>query len=46
MVERPIGLADPVTFLPALRVASHRLGEMDNPHGRIENLGRVRVVVE
>ena len=36
----------PGTYFPALRVTSHRQGEMDNPHGRIQNLGRVRVVVE
>ncbi len=35
----------PGTYFPALRVTSHRRGEMDNPHGRIQNLGRVRVVV-
>ena len=34
----------PGTYFPALRVTSHRQGEMDNPHGRIQNLGRVRVV--
>jgi hypothetical protein len=33
------------TYFPALRVTAHRLGQMDNPHGRIMNLGRVRVVV-
>ena len=35
----------PGTYFPALRVTSHRRGEMDDPHGRIQNLGRVRVVV-
>ncbi len=35
--KRPMGVTVPVT--------SQRLGQMDNPHGRIENLGRVRVVV-
>jgi hypothetical protein len=35
----------PGTYFPALRVTSHRLGEMDDPHTRIQNLGRVRVVV-
>ena len=33
------------TYFPALRVTAHRLGQADNPHGRILNLGRVRVVV-
>ena len=37
---------EPGTYFPALRVTAHRRGEMNNPHGRIENLGRVRVVVE
>ena len=36
----------PGTYFPALRVVSHRQGEPDNPFGRVENLGRVRVVVE
>jgi hypothetical protein len=35
----------PGTYFPALRVTSQRQGEMDNPYGRIQNLGRVRVVV-
>jgi hypothetical protein len=33
------------TYFPALRATSHRLGQGDDPHGRIMNLGRVRVVV-
>ena len=33
------------TYFPALRVTSQRQGQGDNPHGRIMNLGRVRVVV-
>ena len=35
----------PGTYFPALRVTSHRFGEIDSPHGRVHNLGRVRVVV-
>ena len=35
----------PGTYFPALRVTSQWLGQMGNPDGRIENLGRVRVVV-
>ncbi len=35
----------PGTYFPSLRVVSHRQGEPDNPFGRVENLGRVRVVV-
>jgi len=37
--------ATPGTYFPALRVTSQRMGQADNPHGRIMNLGRVRVVV-
>jgi hypothetical protein len=37
--------SEPGTYFPALRVTSQRLGQMNNPHGRVENLGRVRVVV-
>jgi hypothetical protein len=35
----------PGTYFPALRITSHRRGEQGDPHGRIQNLGRVRVVV-
>jgi hypothetical protein len=37
--------AAPGTYFPALRVASHRRGDTATQHARIENLGRVRVVV-
>jgi hypothetical protein len=33
------------TYFPALRVASHRQGDVDSPFARVLNLGRVRVVV-
>lgn len=33
------------TFFPALRATSQRDGDPKTPYGRIENLGRVRVVV-
>jgi hypothetical protein len=36
---------EPGTYFPALRVASHRQGDLESPHARILNLGRVRVVV-
>ncbi len=36
----------PGAYFPAFRVTSHRFGEIDSPHGRIHNLGRVRVVVQ
>jgi hypothetical protein len=36
---------EPGTYFPALRVTSHRRGEHDDPYGRVQNLGRARVVV-
>jgi hypothetical protein len=45
-IEREHTFTTPGTYFPALRVTSQRLGQGDNPHGRIMNLGRVRVVVE
>jgi len=44
-ITREYAFAKPGTYFPALRVTSQRLGQADNPHGRITNLGRVRVVV-
>jgi len=37
--------AEPGTYFPAIRVTSHRHGDTTTRHGRIQNLGRVRVVV-
>ena len=37
---------EPGTYFPALRVRTQRHSDMRKPHARIENLGRVRVVVE
>lgn len=34
------------TYFPALRVASERNGDATTPYARIQNLGRVRVVVQ
>jgi len=45
-ITREYAFAKPGTYFPALRVTSQRLGQADNPHGRVVNLGRVRVVVE
>jgi len=42
---REYSFAMPGTYFPALRVTAQRLGQVDNPYGRIINLGRVRVVV-
>jgi hypothetical protein len=44
-ITREYAFGAPGTYFPALRVTAHRLGEVDNPHGRIMNLGRVCVVV-
>jgi hypothetical protein len=44
-LEREYTFAAPGTYFPVLRATSQRLAEGDNPHGRIMNLGRVRVVV-
>jgi hypothetical protein len=44
-LTREYAFGTPGTYFPALRVTSQRLGQMDNPHGRVMNLGRVRVVV-
>jgi hypothetical protein len=37
--------SQPGTYFPALRVTSQRLARLDDPHARVRNLGRVRVVV-
>ena len=37
--------SEPGTYFPALKVESHRRGDVDSPFARIPNLGRVRVVV-
>ncbi|HEY7106395.1 MAG TPA: PKD domain-containing protein [Acidimicrobiia bacterium] len=44
-ITREHAFTKPGTYFPALRVTSQRLGQGDNPHGRVMNLGRVRVVV-
>jgi len=44
-LAREYAFAAAGTYFPALRVTAHRLGQADNPHGRVVNLGRVRVVV-
>jgi hypothetical protein len=37
--------SQPGTYYPALRVTSQRQGDAETPYGRVQNLGRVRVVV-
>jgi hypothetical protein len=34
------------TYFPALRAALHRNGDPETPYARVQNIGRVRVVVE
>jgi hypothetical protein len=36
---------EPGTYFPAVRVVTHRRGDVGTRHARIQNLGRVRVVV-
>jgi hypothetical protein len=36
----------PGTYFPSVRASSHRTGDAKTPYARIENLGRVRVVVK
>ncbi len=35
----------PGTYFPTLRVATQRQGDTETPYARVQNLGRVRVVV-
>ncbi len=44
-IRRQYRFSAPGTYFPALRVTAHRLGQADNSHCRVMNLGRVRVVV-
>jgi len=37
---------EPGTYFPVLRATSQKLGDPDSPFARVQNLGRVRVVVE
>ncbi|MFX1481054.1 MAG: hypothetical protein ACFFCI_23480, partial [Promethearchaeota archaeon] len=37
--------SEPGTYFPAIRVTSHRQGDPKTRHARIQNIGRVRVVV-
>ena len=44
-LEREHMFTRPGTYFPVVRATSQRLGQVDDPHGRITNLGRVRVLV-
>ena len=36
----------PGTYFPAVRITTHRSSRMETPYARVQNLGRVRVVVQ
>jgi hypothetical protein len=38
--------SEPGTYFPAIRVRSQRQGNLSKPFGQVQNLGRVRVVVQ
>jgi len=38
--------SEPGVYFPALRATVHREGDFQSPFARVQNLGRVRVVVE
>jgi hypothetical protein len=45
-VEASHAFSEPGTYFPVLRAASQRRGDTGTPFARVQNLGRVRVVVE
>ncbi len=45
-VEATYAFSEPGTYFPTMRAYSQREGDPDTPFARIQNLGRVRVVVE
>ena len=44
-VKQTYSFSEPGTYFPAIRVTSHRQGDPKTRHARIQNIGRVRVVV-
>jgi hypothetical protein len=44
-VKTTYSFSEPGTYFPAIRVTSHRQGDPKTRHARIQNIGRVRVVV-
>ncbi len=44
-VKTTYTFSEPGTYFPAIRVTSHRQGDPKTPHARIQNIGRVRVVM-
>jgi hypothetical protein len=45
MVKAPFTYNKPGTYFPAIRVTSQREGDPNTPFAKVQNLGRVRVVV-
>jgi hypothetical protein len=45
-VTTTYAFSEPGTYFPALRATVHRTGDAQSPFARVQNLGRVRVVVE
>jgi len=43
--EQRRSFAEPGTYFPTVRVVARRDGSTDSPYARVQNLGRVRVVV-
>jgi hypothetical protein len=44
-VKTTYSFSKPSTYFPTIRVTSHRQGDPNTRHARIQNIGRVRVVV-
>jgi len=44
-IKKTYSFSEPGTYFPAVRVSSHRQGDPNTPHARIQNIGRVRVIV-
>jgi hypothetical protein len=44
--ERQVSFAAPGIYFPTVRVAAHRNGDQTSPYARVQNLARVRVVVD
>ena len=45
-VETTYAFSESGTYFPALRTTLHRYGDPHTPHARVQNIGRVRVVVK
>ena len=45
-VSQTFRFAEPGTYFPSLRITSHRKSDPATPYARVQNIGRVRVVVQ